>query len=136
MTEAARKEFAAALRPTKRKRNYVEDRLQVSIVSRLRLVLKDSIVFAIPNGAHCGEREGKRLKDAGLLAGVPDLAIVGRGGRVFFIEVKAPKGTLSDAQDALNSWFLANAVPYAVVRSIDDTMTAIGHWGLNTREAA
>jgi len=37
-------------------------------------------------------------KSTGLTAGEPDLRVYGPGGRVLFVELKTPKGRMSDAQ--------------------------------------
>lgn len=63
-------------------------------------------IFAIPNGGSRGStklarmRAGKRLKDEGVRAGVPDLLLpAGRlGYNGLFLEMKFKDGTLSKAQ--------------------------------------
>lgn len=52
------------------------------------------LLFAIPNGGRRDAITGARLRDEGVLAGVPDLmlAVPAHGKAGLFIEVKAPKG--------------------------------------------
>lgn len=56
-------------------------------------------------------------------AGVPDL-LVGFRGKTFLLEVKMPRGTVSDAQRKFfEKWSGATAV---VVRDVDEALKAIG----------
>lgn len=57
-------------------------------------------VFHIPNGGSRHPAEAARLKAQGVKAGVPDLCIpVARGGfHSLYIEMKAPKGRVSEKQ--------------------------------------
>lgn len=48
---------------------------QVGVVSRIRNFHPGVIVFAVPNGGYRRPAEAARLKDEGVLAGVPDLMI-------------------------------------------------------------
>lgn len=58
------------------------------------------LLFAIPNGGARHVVVAKKLKDEGVLAGVPDLFLpVARGGyHGLFIELKRQGGRLSEAQ--------------------------------------
>jgi VRR-NUC domain len=112
-----------------------EARIQASIVEYVRLVAPGVLIFAIPNGGLRSKAEAARMKWTGTLAGVPDLAIVAPGGRVFFIEVKSPGGTLSPDQRAIRDWLVALGSPPAICRSIDDARRAFLAWGIETSEA-
>jgi VRR-NUC domain len=112
-----------------------EARIQASIVEYVRLVAPGVLIFAIPNGGLRSKAEAARMKWTGTLAGVPDLAIVAPGGRVFFIEVKAPGGTLSPDQRAIRDWLVALGSPPAICRSMDDARRAFLAWGIETSEA-
>lgn len=118
------------------RRKHPEDAIQIAIVDYLRAVLvpRDYKVAAIPNGGKRGKAEAGIMKATGTLAGMPDLIIIGPLGHCFFIEVKASKGTESEAQIAMKEWMISIGVPCAVVRGIDDVRAAIAHWNLKTRE--
>lgn len=62
------------------------------------------LMYHIPNERHCTPAQGKQLKLAGVRSGVPDLELpVPRGNYTgLHIEMKAPKGTVSDEQ----KWWL------------------------------
>lgn len=97
-----------------------EARLQGAAVTYLRTALPDrAIVFAVPNGGSRDKREAARLKWQGVLPGVPDL-IVMIDGRTFGIELKAPKGRLSEDQKNIADKFTANDIPWTVARSLDE----------------
>lgn len=94
--------------------------------------------IAVPNGAHlAGDivarvKQSNALKRAGVMPGFADLILLDRRfvRRVGFLEVKAAKGRLSPAQEAFADlcekvWHL----PYAVVRSVDDTKATLSEWG-------
>lgn len=58
------------------------------------------LMYAVPNGSFRHIGTAKRLKDEGVKAGVPDLALpVARGGyHGLYIEMKSEKGRLSSEQ--------------------------------------
>lgn len=113
-----------------------EKSLQFAVVNYLRAVAPQCVVFAIPNAAR--RRRGAHASNAvpGLLPGAPDLVIVAPGAQFFALELKTPNGRLSTAQQALRIRFLSMAVPWALIRSVDDVRTALAHWKIATREAA
>jgi VRR-NUC domain len=113
----------------------VEARIQAAIVEWIRIAAPSVIVFAIPNGGLRAKAEAARMRWTGVLAGIPDLAVIAPGGRAFFIEVKAPGGSLSPAQRDMHDRLVGLGTPAAIVRSIDDTRLAFAAWGLQTREA-
>ncbi|MHB2169940.1 VRR-NUC domain-containing protein [Alsobacter sp. R-9] len=105
-----------------------EHELQVGIVAMIRAKYRKVLVYAVPNGGARFIREASRLKDEGVLAGVPDLALILPDGRAAFIEVKAPKGVLSNEQKVFRDWALSNDIPWAVARNIDDATAVLDHW--------
>lgn len=112
-----------------------ESLIQGAIVDYLRAVLpKNHRCVAIPNGSRRTASGRAANAVPGLTPGVPDLMIVS-AGRVWFIEVKGPKGTLSDAQTDFISWCVVTNTPYCVARSVDDVKIALEHWQIKTREA-
>ena len=88
----------ATLLPDRPRRRHEEDDLQRAVVAFLAVALPDdAMAFAVPNGGQRHPRAAARLKGLGVVAGVPDLAIVWRG-RVRFVEMKSARGVLSEAQ--------------------------------------
>lgn len=71
----------------------------------------------------------------GVLPGVPDIIGITFTGP-FFMEVKAPGGSLTPAQKAFRDRLaVLGCERWAVVRSIDDAKDALASWGIPTREA-
>lgn len=112
-----------------------EDRLQRQVVEFLRLVAPGYVTFAVANGGGRSKAEAGILKATGVLAGVPDLVLVGPLGQAHFIELKTAKGKPSQAQRDLHARFAVMGVPYAVARSLDDVRVALEAWKISTRES-
>ena len=89
----------------------------------------------VPNGATLrGDKEQRgrqmaNLKRDGLLIGFPDLIVYGHSGRVGHIEVKTPKGRVTEAQEAVGVWLEQWGHNYAVCRSVEDVDAALDAWG-------
>ena len=111
-----------------------EDQIHASIVTYLRTVLPDALVWATPNNPR-NAAHGARLKRLGMVAGVPDLCVL-TDGQLWFFEVKAAKGRVSEAQEAFMDAAYELGAQSAVVRSLDDVAMALSRWGIRTRVAA
>lgn len=108
---------------TRRKARHTEHDIQVSCINWFRLVYPQSIIYAIPNGGARDMIGGKRLKDEGVLAGVPDLCIpVARHGyHSLYIEMKNGKlGTVSEKQKSVINRLKAEGNCCIVCRSFDN----------------
>ena len=128
-----RKPANSEVRP--RDRN-AEARTQAAIVEWIRLVAPDLLVFHVPNGGFRKPAEAARMRWIGVLAGIPDLVLLGRDGQSWLIEVKAAGGSLSAEQRAIRDRCTAMRVPYVIAKSIDDVRQAFEIWEIPTREAA
>lgn len=90
----------------RRKPRDTEHQHQVALMRRVALAKKGypelEMLYAIPNGGARNVVVAKKLKAEGVMAGVPDLHIpVARQGfHSLYIELKAPKGRVSDTQVA------------------------------------
>ena len=116
-----------------------EDKIHISIMEYLDLVLPETwIIFHPPNGGKRNKAEAAKFKRMGVLAGVPDIFILGtrRDGlpATYMIEVKDPLGSLSKPQieflecaDRINH-------KYTIARSIDDVRKFIREMDIPTRE--
>ncbi|WP_160119899.1 VRR-NUC domain-containing protein [Rhodovarius lipocyclicus] len=113
------------------KRRAPEMDIQKGIVAFLRRALPHAVVAAIQNerGAD-GRTEGARLrygalrKASGVVAGFPDLMVL-LPQRVVFLEVKAPRGVVSESQELLHPRIRALGHPVHIVRSIEDAEAAM-----------
>ena len=89
---------ASRAQKRKRKPRHIEESIQVACVKWFRLQYPNLVIFAVPNGGSRNLYEAKNMKESGTLAGVADLVIVGNGGRVLFVEMKAGKNKQEDSQ--------------------------------------
>ena len=95
-------------------------------------VLRPSIVYwHTPNGGSRRDAfEGKRLKQIGLKAGIPDLLFLA-DGRLYGLEMKKPGGTLSDAQKEMHPRLLeAGMAACATVDNLTDARGVLRSWKL------
>jgi VRR-NUC domain len=90
---------------------------------------------AVPNGSHLAGDKLARIKQTaamkadGMLPGFPDLIVLGSHGRTGYLEVKSPKGRLSQAQQNVTKMLDRMGHQVAVVRSVDETRDALKAWG-------
>jgi len=68
----------------------------------------------------------------GVQAGFADLIVL-CDGRVLFLELKSLKGRLSPTQEAFRDAMLAQGFGWALVRSLDDALSAIADHGFTSR---
>lgn len=128
------------------KRQRPEDILQQSIVATLRALLpKGWLVAHVPNGGKRSKAEAARFKAMGVLAGFPDLMVIGPQHKVLFMELKAPpkrlksgaesraKAATTDAQDAVLGTLESAGWPVAVVRTVDEALAFLKAHGVETR---
>jgi hypothetical protein len=76
--------------------------------------------------------EGIGRKARGCIAGLPDISVLFRGG-LHGIELKADKGTLSEAQRTLHPEMRKAGGKVVVARSLDDVEAALRGWDIPTR---
>jgi hypothetical protein len=78
-------------------------------------------------------REGAANKSRGCIAGCPDIDIY-YAGRAFKIELKAPKGKLSDGQEQLHIELARAKVPVLEARSLEDVDLVLDTWAIPRRK--
>jgi hypothetical protein len=100
-----------------------EHRMQAAFCKWLRA--RGIFHFAIPNGGARNAITGKRLKDEGVLAGVPDLFLPGLR---LFIEMKAPNGRLTAAQEECHRMLEECGYRIAVCRSMEEAISKVGFY--------
>ena len=113
-------------------------------IAWLRLVLPvGSIVGTIPNEQRgTGQtaiqraRYGMARKASGVLTGMPDCVAALPGGRTIWLEFKAPRGVVSDAQAGLHERFASMGHMVIVADSIEACRGGLRIAGVPLREAA
>ena len=119
---------AARTQKRKRKPRHIEESIQVACVKWFRLQYPNLVIFAVPNGGSRNLYEAKNMKESGTLAGVADLVIVGNGGRVLFIEMKAGKNKQEDSQVLFQNKVEKLGHKYIICRSKEPFMKEVDLW--------
>lgn len=112
--------------PHQSKRGHPEDDLQRAVAELLDWALPaDHRWMHVPNGGRRDAREAARLKGMGVKPGAADVLILRPAPKSFvWIELKAPKGVLSDVQKDWRDWCLSIGAPWALCRSVDEVVAA------------
>ena len=119
---------AARIQKRKRKPRHIEESIQVACVKWFRLQYPNLVIFAVPNGGSRNLYEAKNMKESGTLAGVADLVIVGNGGKVLFVEMKAGKNKQEDSQVLFQNKVEKLGHKYIICRSKEQFMKEIDLW--------
>lgn len=108
-----------------------EDALQAAIVHALRMAVRRNVLIHHSVNEGTGDaRRGKRNKRMGVLAGWPDVELVGPDGRARFLEIKLPGQYLSATQKVRHAELRECGCPVVVARSVGEAMAAVEAWGL------
>ena len=119
---------AARTQKRKRKPRHIEESIQVACVKWFRLQYPNLVIFAVPNGGSRNLYEAKNMKESGTLAGVADLVIVGNGGKVLFVEMKAGKNKQEDSQILFQNKVEKLGHKYIICRSKEQFMKEVDLW--------
>ena len=119
---------ASRVQKRKRKPRHLEESIQVACVKWFRLQYPNLVIFAVPNGGSRNLYEAKNMKESGTLAGVADLVIVGNGGRVLFVEMKAGKNKQEDSQVLFQNKVEKLGHKYIICRSREQFMKEVDLW--------
>lgn len=104
-----------------------EAAIQRAILARLRW--HGILCHHSPNEGKRAAITGKRLKGEGMRPGWPDLACYGPNGEHALLEVKAPKGRLSDAQRECHAELARRGIAVHTVTSQDEAVAALREAG-------
>lgn len=108
-----------------------EHKIQVALLDYLAVAgRRDLHWFAIPNGERRHIAVAARLKAEGVRRGSPDLVFLLPAGRVAWLEMKAPKGTLSSDQKLFRDVALSLGHHWALARSVDEAIPHLTKWGV------
>ena len=120
-----------------KRRGTPEADLQRAVVQALRIALpRTAIIHHCANEVtEAGPRGAKHqaiLVGMGVNPGFADLMVL-CDGRVLFLELKSSKGRLSPDQEAFRDAVLAQGHGWALVRSLDVALGALGDQGFTSR---
>ena len=121
------------------RRGTPEAGLQRAVVHALRFALPRTAIIhhsanEVTEPGPRGARRQAILTGMGVHPGFADLMVIS-GGRVLFLELKAPKGRLRPSQEAFRDVVQAQGFGWALVRSLDDALGALADHGFTTRIA-
>lgn len=117
-----------------RRNQRVEFALHSSAVDLLRWAYPQLVFWHTPNGELRDEGTGRKLKQMGLRAGVPDLAvIIPPAGHLGFIEFKAPDERPDDNQRLFMDDAMQRGAMCAIAYTLDDVIAALKAWGIAPR---
>jgi hypothetical protein len=110
-----------------------EHQLQVAVIQwwaavhHIKYALPLEALFAIPNGGSRDPITGSRLKAEGVRPGMPDLMLAVRLGyrAGLFIEMKAGKNDLSDAQTSVSKHLIGQGYCFATAWSSEEAIKHI-----------
>jgi len=106
-----------------------EDKIQQEIFIYFSQNYPTGLIFAVPNGGSRNKREGKKLKNTGVLAGVSDLILIMPNSKVLFVEVKMPNGRQREKQIKFETKINNLKHTYAIVKSLSDFKELLILWG-------
>lgn len=117
------------------KRTNPEAKLQIDIKNYLSVVLPPSIFWtASLTGTNLSIRAATKAKAMGVRRGLPDLCFVFPDGITRFIELKAPKGSLTPEQQAFRDLCSKSGRDiFAVCRSVEEVDATLRGWGASLR---
>lgn len=126
MLESSREEQSA--HPKRHKTD--EHNLQVACLRWFYAQYPSTIIYATPNAGKRNERQGRYMKDEGLLAGVADLTILAqRGGfGALFVEMKTKVGRQTDTQRRFEEGVTKAGYKYCLCRSLDDFIRVVSEY--------
>jgi hypothetical protein len=102
-----------------------EHQIQVVFIAWAKTHYPDVLVYAIPNGGHRNKLTAFKLKQEGVLAGVPDL-FVADGKPGLYIELKEPKkGKVSTVQKEVIEKLTSAGYPVRVCYGVDEAKQAM-----------
>jgi hypothetical protein len=104
-----------------------EESLQVSIAEYLWRVHPGVVWWHTPNGGGRSAREGAVFKRMGVVAGVPDLALIGAGGRLILVELKARGGRVRESQRKFMARAEEEGALCFVVRDLEEMVWLMNH---------
>ena len=122
--------------------NRPEEQFQRAVVDYLELLAPRGsscapfVWFHPYNGARLTKAQAGIGKAMGVLAGVPDLCLIGPDSKFYGIELKADNRGLSDNQKNFHKAIQPLGGRYMVCRSIEEVAGALKGWGLIGRRAA
>ncbi len=122
----------------KRHMRDAEGPIQRAILHYLRATLPHGFLIQSTANKPRSRVQGAREKAMGAVKGWPDLAIYGParyGATVWFAEIKAPGGKVSDAQKDVHDRLMGLGFNVRILRSVEDARKAVSDWRLPSNDS-
>jgi hypothetical protein len=104
--------------------------LHMSVADLLRRFARPDRRWShFPSGEHRDVRTAAKLKAMGVQRGWPDIIAFDPLGRLHAMELKRVGGSLSEDQEAFQTWCITHGVPHSVVSSTDEALAVLSAWG-------
>lgn len=110
--------------------------LSQALRKRLYYAAPQVRLVGVPNAAKRTPWAVRQAKKEGMATGFPDLIAFAPGGLTAVMELKTPKGRLSENQAEWLEWLSDNGHPCAVIRSVEEGVAFLRKLGFPVREAA
>lgn len=106
-----------------------EHKIQVRLLDYLAYAARaDIYYFAIPNQSNRHIQNAVKMKAEGVRSGIADLCFMFPQGRVGWLEMKKPGGTLSDNQKNFRDICKALSHDWAIAKSVDEALAILTKW--------
>lgn len=116
-------------------RSYPESELHKAVKKYLDLILTPDSFWTSIDHAAKGRFQGQMRKARGVKKGIPDI-LIQFAGRVHWIELKSPDGTLSKDQKDCHEAIVRAGGCVTVARSLEHVCDALARWQIPSRLAA
>ncbi len=120
----------------RRRRANPEGAIQKAVFAHLKARAAPGVfAFHVPNGGKRSPIEAAIMKGQGVRAGVPDLCLI-HEGKAYFLELKADKGRLSEAQSQVMGEIERAGARWGMAIGLDAALLLLEGWNLLRGRAA
>lgn len=106
-----------------------EHKIQVKLCDYLAYAARPEIYyFAVPNQSNRHIANATKMKAEGVRSGIADLCFLLPGGRVAWLEMKKPGGSLSDTQKSFRDICSSLGHLWALAKSVDEALEHLTKW--------
>lgn len=109
--------------------------LHRQVATYLRVAIREPWFWTTFPAGGGGKARGAQLKRAGLMAGMPDILVIGPA-RLIGLELKTAVGRQSVEQKAVAQRFERCGFPYLLARSLDEVEVLLGACGVPLKAKA
>ncbi|MCL2652087.1 MAG: VRR-NUC domain-containing protein [Candidatus Azobacteroides sp.] len=108
----------------------VEHDIQATAIRWFRYQYPNHIIYAVPNGSYRNKITAARLKEEGVLAGVPDvfIPVARKDFHGLYVEFKAEKNRLTQSQILIIDKLMQEGYQCEVCYSFDDFRKIVNNY--------